>query len=173
MCGGRADRSVATMMKSTHIHPVRIVAIAVAASLALALAAWPAPSEAARKTETIRIFSKVVSFTYTSVDGTVTQGPPAGEPQPGDVFEIDSLDYVGNHTRHAKRATMSDYLRCTFMADGTPDCFGYVAIGGSLLRFHGFDIIGGTGRYHGATGKTVKNKEVPGGSDFVIRVRLP
>jgi hypothetical protein len=29
---------------------------------------------------------------------------------------------------------MSDYLRCTFMAYGEPDCFGYVAIGGSLLR---------------------------------------
>jgi hypothetical protein len=41
---------------------------------------------------------------------------------------------VGNHKRHAKRATMSDYLRCTFMAYGEPDCFGYVAIGGSLLR---------------------------------------
>jgi hypothetical protein len=89
------------------------------------------------------------------------------------VFEIDSLDYVGNHKRHAKRATMSDYLRCTFTADGAPDCFGYVAIGGSMLRFHGFDIIGGTGRYQGATGKTVSNEEIPGGgSDFVVRVRL-
>jgi hypothetical protein len=153
------------MTRTTHI---RILATAVAASLALA----PAAAGAARKTETIRAFSEVVSFTYTSVDGTVTQGPPAGEPQPGDVFEIDSLDYVGNHKRHAKRATMSDYLRCTFLADGTPDCFGYVAIRGSLLRFHGLDIIGGTGRYHGATGKTVKNVEVPGGSDLVVRVRL-
>ena len=67
---------------------------------------------------------------------------------------------------------MSDYLRCTFLADLTPDCFGYTAIGGSLLRFHGFDVIGGTGRYHGATGKVVKNEEVPGGSDIVVRVRL-
>jgi hypothetical protein len=151
------------MTTRTHI---RTLALALVASLALA----PAAFGAKRTTETIRAFSQPVSFTYTSVDGTVTQGPPAGEPQPGDVFEIDSLDYVGNHRKHAKRPTMSDYLRCTFMADGTPDCFGYVAIGGSLLRFHGFDIIGG---YHGATRKSIKNEEVPGGSDFVVRVRLP
>jgi hypothetical protein len=94
------------------------------------------------------------------------------EPQAGDVFEIDSLDYVGNHKKHAKRATMSDYLRCTFQADLEPDCYGYTAIGGSLLRFHGVDLIGGTGRYHGATGKVITNKEVPGGSDFVVKVKL-
>jgi hypothetical protein len=155
------------MTRTTHI---RTLAIALAASLALA----PAAAGSAGKTETIRVFSKPVSFTYTSVDGTVNQTPPAppeAEPQPGDVFEIDSVNFVGNHKRHAKRATMSDYLRCTFLADLTPDCFGYSAIRGSLLRFHGSDVIGGTGRYHGATGKVIKNVEVPGGSDIVVRVR--
>ena len=66
---------------------------------------------------------------------------------------------------------MSDYLRCTFTAALEPDCFGYTAIRGSLLRFHGFEVIGGTGRYQGATGKVIKSEEVPGGSDFVVRVR--
>jgi len=51
-----------------------------------------------------------------------------------------------------------------------PDCFGYVAIEGSLLRFHNMDVLGGTGRYQGATGKTLKNEEVPGGSDIVVRI---
>jgi hypothetical protein len=171
MCGERPVRSVATMLTRTPKNTIPTLSIAVLAAFALALLAWPAASEAARKTETISAISKVVSFTYTSVDGTVTQGPPAGEPKPGDVFEIDSLDFVGNHKRHAKRATMSDYLRCTFLANGEPDCFGYTAIGGSLLRFHGMDVIGGTGRYHGATGKVLKNKEVPGGSDIVVQVR--
>jgi hypothetical protein len=165
MCGEAAGRSVGTMTTRTCI---RTLAIALAATLVLA----PSAFAAKRKTETIRAFSKPVSFTYTSVDGTVTQGPPASQPQPGDVFEIDSLDFVGNHKRHAKRATMSDYLRCTFQADLQPDCFGYTAIRGSLLRFHNFDIIGGTGRYQGATGKVIKNEEVPGGSDFVVRVNL-
>ena len=34
------------------------------------------------------------------------------------------------------------------------------------------EIIGGTGRYQGATGKVILNKEVEGGSDFVVRVKL-
>ena len=83
----------------------------------------------------------------------MTPGPADAPPQAGDVFEIDSLDFIGNHKKHAKKATTSDYLRCTFTAELEPDCFGYTAIGGSLLRFHGIEIIGGTGRYQGATGK--------------------
>jgi hypothetical protein len=153
------------MTGRTHILTL---AIALAAALVLA----PGAFAAKRKIETIRAFSKPVSFTYTSVDGTVTQGPPAAPPRAGDVFEIDSMDFRGNHRRHAKRSTMSSYLRCTFLPSLEPDCYGYVAIGGSLLRFHNFDLIGGTGRYQGATGRTIKNQEVPGGSDFVIRVRL-
>jgi hypothetical protein len=165
MCGATAARSVAGM--NTRIRTLTL-AIVLIGSLAIA----PAALAGKRKTETIRAFSKPVSFVYTSVDGTVTQGPPAGQPQVGDVFEISSLDFVGNHKKHAPKATMSDYLRCTFTETLEPDCFGYVAIGGSLLRFHGLDVIGGTGRYQGATGKTLKNKEVPGGSDFVVRVKL-
>ena len=145
-----------------------IVALALFAMLALA----PGALAAKPKTETFRVFSKNVSFTYTSADGTVTQGPPAGPPSAGDVFEIDSLDYRGNHKRHAKVAAMSDYLRCTFLPSLEPDCYGYVAIDGSMLRFHNLDVIGGTGRYQGATGKTITNKEVAGGSDIVVRVKL-
>jgi hypothetical protein len=172
MCAARAVRSVATMIKRTPNHPIRILAIAVAASLAFALTAWPSIGEAAGKTQTLRFFSKPVAFTYTSVDGTVTQGPPAGESRPGDVFEIDSVGYRGNHRRHATRSTMSDYLRCTIVADGPPDCFSFAAIRGSMLRFHGSKVIGGTGRYQGATGKVIKNEEAGGGSDIVARIRV-
>jgi hypothetical protein len=152
---------------STRIRTLTL-AIVLVGSLAIA----PAALAGKRKTETIRAFSKPVSFVYTSVDGTVTQGPPAGPPQAGDVFEISSLDFAGNHKKHARKATMSDYLRCTFTAALEPDCFGFTAIGGSLLRFHGMEIIGGTGRYQDATGKVLLNKEVEGGSDFVVRVKL-
>jgi hypothetical protein len=164
MCRPAVARSVVGMTTHTRI---RTLAIVLVASLAIAPAAF-----AKRKTETIRAFSKPVSFVYTSVDGTVTEGPPAARPQAGDMFEISSLDFVGNHKKHAKKATMSDYLRCTFTAALEPDCFGYTAVAGSMLRFHGFDIIGGTGRYQGATGKVILNREVEGGSDFVVRVRL-
>ena len=178
MCGGDSGRSVAAMLKSPHTRLVRILVIAAGtAALALALvAASPSAGEAAgtkSKTQTLRFFSKPVSFTYTAVGGTVTHHPPAREPQLGDVFEIDSIGFAGNHRRHAKRPTSSDYLRCTFVEGGEPDCYGWVAIGGSMLRFHGNEIIGGGGRYLGATGRAVKNKEVPGGSDLAVKVRLP
>ena len=45
---------------------------------------------------------------------------------------------------------------------------GYVALRSSLLRFRGMDLIGAIGRWKDA--KIVSNKEVPGGSDFVIRL---
>jgi hypothetical protein len=145
-------------------------------SLLAAVAAaliWPATGLAAGKTETLRVFSKTQTFTLTAPDGTVSHEPPAGPPAPGTVMEIDSLDFRGTFKNHAKRPSFSDYLHCTFGIDPeNPDCYGYVAIDGSLLRFHGFDIVGGTGRYLGATGKTVSNKEVPGGSEFVTKVKL-
>ena len=134
---------------------------------------WPAASQAAGKTETLRVFSKMQTFTLTAPDGTVSHAPPSGAPVPGTVMEIDSLDFRGTLKRHDKRPFGSDYLHCTFGDDPQdPDCFGYVAIDGSLLRFHGFDVIGGTGRYLGATGKTVANKEVEGGSEFVAKIKL-
>jgi hypothetical protein len=76
-------------------------------------------------------------------------------------------------TSRRASASFSDYLRCAFVEGGEPDCYGWVAIRGSMLRFDGNEIIGGGGRYLGATGRAVKNKEVPGGSDLVVKVRLP
>jgi hypothetical protein len=134
---------------------------------------WPATGHAAGHSETLRVFSKAQTFTLTAPDGTVAHQPPAGPVAPGTVMEIDSLDYVGSYKKHEKRPSFSDYLHCTFGTDPeNPDCYGYVAIDGALLRFHGFDIVGGTGRYAGATGKTVGNREVPGGSEFVVKVHL-
>src|SRR5262245_49444217 len=129
-------------------------------AIAAAALAFPAASQAAGKTETIRVYSKMQSFTITTPDGTVSHEPPSGPPTAGSVMEIESLDYRGTFKKHEKRPSFSDYLRCTFGTDPeNPDCFGYVAIDGSLLRFHGFDIIGGTGRYVGATGKTMSQKD--------------
>ena len=142
-------------------------------AVAAAFLALPAASHAAGRTETLRIFSEMETFTLTAPDGTVSHEPPAGPPAPGTVMEIDSLDYRGTFKNHEKRPSFSDYLRCTFGNDPeNPDCFGYTAIDGSLLRFHGFDIVGGTGRYLGATGGAVSHKEVEGGSEFVVKVKL-
>ena len=153
------------MINTTHIRPI---IGAVVAALLLLVALSPPSGHAAGKTETLKFFSKPVSFIYTAADGTVTQGPPSGPPQAGDVFEIDSLDYAGTHKKHSKRPKGSDYLHCAFSGSPEPDCHGYAAIGNSLLRFHGMEVVGAIGRWKG--GKVLSNKEVKGGSDFVLKL---
>jgi hypothetical protein len=145
-----------------------------AAVAAVALALFPAAAEAARKTETLRFFSKETAVKFTKADGTVLNGLPDTEPQAGDLFELWAVDYVGDHRKHAKRWFGSDHTRCEFQESGQPECRTYAAFGGSMLIVEGFPgtIVGGTGRYYGATGRVIKNKEVKGGSDVVVRVNL-
>src|SRR5690349_22442368 len=124
MCGRRRGHSVGAM-KITRLLPLAAVC---------ALAVWPGAGQAAGRTQTIKVFDKPVSIKVTHADGTVVTHAPYPEPQAGDVLEVNSLDFVGNHAHHAKRATMSTHLRCTFAAAGTePTCQSYVAAGGSLL----------------------------------------
>ena len=169
MCGESARLSVGAMINTTHIRPIRTLIGAAVVALLLVVALSPPAGQAAGKTETLRFFSKPVSFTYTAADGTVTHRPPAGPPQAGDVLEVDSLDYAGTHKRHSKRPKASDYVRCAFNGSPEPDCFTSAAIGGSLLRFHDMDVIGAIGRWK--SGKLVSNKEVEGGSDIVLKLR--
>ena len=156
MCGGRAGRSVGRMIKTTLIAALAALALVVASA------------QASGETQTLRVFSKQVKFTYTAADGTVTHAPPAGPPRTGDMFEIDSLDFRGTHKRHSRKAIGADYLQCVFQASGEPDCHGYTALGRSLLRFHGMDLIGAIGRFKDA--KIISNKEVKGGNDFIVEL---
>jgi hypothetical protein len=147
--------------------------LAVLAVAIAALAVSSAGAAAGGKTQTLRFFDKPTSMTLTTSDGKVIDKPPFPEAKPGDVLDVYSLDYVGNHRHHAKRFTGSAHLRCEFGA-GPPDCVSHTAIGGSLLIFGGNPgtLIAGTGRYAGATGRVLKNKEVKGGSDVVAKIRL-
>jgi hypothetical protein len=152
---------------------VKFLALGVAVTLLVAVGVSSAGAAGAGKTQTLRLFSKPVSITLTQSDGTVIRKPPYPDPKPGDVLDVNSVDYVGNHRRHAARWSISDHVRCVF-STGEPDCEGQVAIGGSLLIFRGFPgtLVNGTGRYEGATGRVIKNEEVKGGSDIVARIRL-
>lgn len=140
-------------------------------ALLVTLGVPSAGAAGAGKTQTLRFFSKDVSMTVTHEDGTVVRKPPYPEPQPGDVLDVNSLDYVGNHRHHEKHWSVSHHLRCVF-ATAEPDCESQVAIGGSLLIFRGYPgtLIDGTGRYEGATGRVITNKTVKGGSDVVARI---
>ena len=133
------------------------------------------PRASAARTQILRLFDKPVATTLTTSDGKVTSHPPYPQPQSGDSLDVYSLDYVGSHAHHAKQWTVSNHLRCTF-TQGPPDCVSNVAIGGSLLVFDGNKLIGATGRYQGATGRVLSNKQVPGttnASDIVARIHKP
>src|SRR4051812_25983609 len=140
-----------------------------------ALALVPVTASAAGRTETLRVYSKTQALVLTRADGTVIDKAPFPEAAAGDTLDIYAVDYAGNHKRHARRAMGSEHVRCSFTsASPEPSCESHVAIGGSLLIFHGFPgtLVAGTGRYLGATGHVTSNKEVAGGSDVVARVQL-
>src|SRR3954471_11584072 len=127
-------------MQITRLLP--IVPLAVAGALVL----WPGAGQGASRAQPIRVFDKPGALKPTHPDGTVVAHAPFPEPQAGDVLDVDSLDYAGNHAHHAKRWTMSTHLRCAFGASGTePTCVSHVAVGGSLLVFTGNTLTDGTG----------------------------
>jgi hypothetical protein len=154
-----------------HNHTLRIVAAAAALALIPA-----ASASAAGKTETLRFFSKTDQITLTHADGTVAthlSGPPAA----GDRLDIYASDFAGDHKRHAKKATASEHVVCLFTAASPePDCTSHVALGGSLLVFGGDPavVIGGAGKYLGATGRVISNKTVgdSNDSDVVAKITL-
>lgn len=152
---------------------LKFVALGVVVVVLVAVAVSSASTAGARKTQTLRVFSKDVSLTMTTGDGTVIRKPPFPDAKPGDVLDVNSLDYVGNHRHHAKRWSMSQHLRCVF-GTGEPVCESQIARGGSLVIFGGNPgtVINGTGRYQGATGHVISSKEVKGGSDVVARIHL-
>jgi hypothetical protein len=127
---------------------------------------------AATRTQTLRLFDKPTSMKLTHANGTVAANPQSVQPRPGDTLDVDSLDYRGDHSHHAKRFSASTHLRCTFGA-GPPTCESHVAIGNSMLIFTGDPgiVSNGTGIYQGATGRVLSSKEVSGGSDVVARVK--
>jgi hypothetical protein len=149
-------------------------ALAAAATVAAVGAAALVPTAGAAadgKEQTLRFFSKDTSFVFTRADGTVVSPPPEAA-APGDSFVTTSVAFRGTHRRHARRWTASSRVHCIFQDGGHPLCDGQTAIGGSVLAFRDLTIIGGAGRFEGATGESVLT-EVPGGEDVVLKIRTP
>lgn len=159
------------------IHKRVLAAVAVAATVG-AVAAVPAITGAhatSHKTQTLHLFDKPVTTTLTTSSGKVISHPPYPQPQAGDVLDVYSLDYLGNHSHHASRWTMSTHLSCAF-AQGPPSCVSNVATGGSLLVFDADKLVGATGVYQGATGRVLSDKTIPNTnnqSDIVVRIKRP
>jgi hypothetical protein len=157
---------------------IGICALAAASGAAAADGTAKPAHRAASKTITLRYYVETVGFVYRRADGTVLPQPPATAAV-GDQLEITELGYKGTHKSHAKKWSASSYTVCHFKsAKGGPTCEGVVAIGSQLMIFHTDpagdpELIGGTGRFTGATGG-VKSTEIPdtNNSDVVITVNL-
>ena len=166
-------------MKKTLACAIGLIAVAATTGSAVAGATAKPARGAAGKTVTLRLYSAVQSFTYTRADGTVVAQPPQ-TPAAGDQFEIVELGYKGTFKKHAKKFSASAHTVCVFKtATSPPACTGQAAVSGAqMLLFRtpaGGDtvVVGGTGRYAGATG-TVTMTEIPktNDSDVVITVQL-
>src|SRR3954454_538807 len=161
------------MTNTTRLRTSRAAA-GLAAAAACAVALSPASGQAAGTIKTLRFYDKPVALSLTTAGGKVITQQPFPEPKPGDVLDVYSLDFKGDHLHHASRWSMSTHLQCVF-GKGEPDCVSHVADGGSLLIFKGNPgtLIGGTGRYQNATGKVVSSTEVSDdASDVVARITL-
>jgi hypothetical protein len=130
------------------------------------------PRASSAQTQSLRYFDRPVLTTLTTSTGKTINHPPYPQPAAGDVLDVYSLDYRGDHAHHGNHWSLSTHLRCTF-AQGPPTCESNVAIGGSLLVFDGNKLVGATGRYQGATGRVIANKQVSqkaNTSDIVARI---
>jgi hypothetical protein len=166
MAGGTGVHSVRPMIN----HRTRLAALAIAVTAAVAL---PVSAQAAQKTHTLRFFDRTDKLTLRHADGSVVTHPTA-EPVAGDTLDVYSTEFAGNHSHHAKQASGSSHLVCTFTDAPEPDCVSHVAFGGSILIFRGNPgtVVGGTGRFLHASGRVLTGKEVPGGSDVVAKLRF-
>jgi hypothetical protein len=155
----------------------RSIVLSLAAAAACALALLPsAGAQAGGRTQTLRFFDKPVSITLTR-GGRVFDHAPYPQAKPGDILDVNSLDYAGTHAKHAKKWSASSHLQCRFGAGGPPSCVSHLAIGDSQLVFSGNPgtLVNGTGIYQGASGRTISMKEIPGmnnASDIVVRIHL-
>jgi len=153
-----------THRKSRWLLSVAALGLPVMAGLALA-----GSPDAGAAGSTLHFFSKVSYQSITDANGKPV--PSSASPAAGDVFVTDDLDYVGNHTHHAKNWTVSDHLVCSLTdSSGDAICFGEFAVGGSMLYADGASVnlagnnvvqlTGGTGAYRNITGGTVTSTQV-------------
>src|ERR1700722_15652890 len=135
-----------------------LAAIAATAAILIVTSAHSAHA-AAPSTQTWHIFDKPGALPLTKPNGDVIRRPPYPQAKPGDLLDVYSLEYVGNHLHHASQWTMSAHLHCVFVRRGEPTCGSHIAIGGSMLIFEGNQLVAGTGRYVNATGRVLSTKE--------------
>jgi hypothetical protein len=161
-------------MLNKRLTPMICCTVAAAATPGLAAAASSrqSPYASAARTETLHVYDTPEKLILTGPNGKRIN-IASKQPGPGDVLDVYSLEYVGDHLHHAADSTMSAHLRCVFeKGQSEPTCESDIAIGGSLLVFDGNTVIGGTGIYAKATGRVLSNKTIGKTQDADIVARI-
>jgi hypothetical protein len=150
----------------------KVLTITAAALAASVVTAMPADAK------TMSFFSKAAGSTFVDPSGNPIQREPAA----GDITYGTDEDYVGNHAKHAKKATASDHIACTLTkvdpANNEIDalCDVQIALPGGMLladrqtlnfatsKFS-FHLTGGTGKYARVKKGTVTVTQLGGPTD--------
>ena len=114
-----------------------------------------------RHAENLQYFQKSTQVTLQSASGkTLKASAHAGK---GDVLKVTSEDYVGSHTKHAKKATATGTLSCTYKSATAAICTNKIDINGSSILSSkvpvtmggpvmSIAVTDGSGTYEGAHG---------------------
>jgi hypothetical protein len=157
-------------MRTTSRTTAIIAAIAIVGTVGIGLVAGLPAVASVRATPPGTVILHFYERTESHTGYTAAGTPSTSEPMAGDRFDSTNLDYVGNHSHHAKRWTASDHVYCSLISDTIAQCSGQFAIGGSMIYTDVFTlqlgptpvvapIAGGSGAYAGMTG-TLKSVDV-------------
>lgn len=171
-----------------HLRVLAVLVAGVTASTLLAgLGILPAGA-ATPRTTVLKYLLVPETMSYNSAAGLPV--PESVAPQAGyHYFEDDDL-YAGDYARHSKSVSATASLYCTIesvsMSDVPAQCEGVLAVGSSMIvvastmnfaansNVTRLPVVGGTGRYDGATGAVVvTNVGSAGDGNFVLRVTTP
>jgi hypothetical protein len=165
--------SISATSRRRRISAVAVTGIALAATAASFGVGTASPRPASAHHEVFHFYLKNQSAVFRTTSGKVFHPSQAHLPKPGDTEQRTDLEYVGTRASHATHWTTTDEDYCIFNAKDAPVCHAELAIGGSMVvAEHTFSrpekdvtwrVTGGTGKFHGLTGKIVirgNNSEV-------------
>jgi hypothetical protein len=181
----RGDQGRRGGTKSTRRRAIAVgTATAISICFLLGEGAASAATPRSGSTQILHYYSVSKGEIFSNGAGMQFSPSKSDPPRSGDQIEGTDLDYVGNHSSHAKNWTASDHELCIFNSANIPVCHAQVAIGNSMILAEAtltnlsasttttkYVITGGTGEFQGATGLIVAmniNESRTSNSDVTI-----
>jgi hypothetical protein len=184
----RRDNRTGRATRLTGGRRIRIggaVSAVVGVALGVGIGAWGGSASASNSGQTLHFFETSTTSTWTNASGQPIPGGPSqsNPPSPGDQNELTHLEFVGNHTHHAKHWTASDHVLCVINSQGNAVCQAQLALDGSMVLGKGtlngssstqiLTVTGGTGTFQGVvSGSIVDAAYSPKSNDDDVTITL-